>query len=115
MEDESVADIDGVSGEVNGVSFVEHKALFLGHPTFDLGVGTRVECRRVVQQKAPFEWGETGVEMVEALIDESQADDLNVEQFGQERVSVELGAEAVACPENWLRAVEQRVAGAFEG
>src|SRR5271165_1085815 len=115
MEDESVADIDGVSGEMDGVSFVEDNALFLGHPALDLGVGTRVECCRVVQQKAPFEWTETSVEMVEALIDESQADDFNAEQLGQERVSVELGAEAVACPENGLRAVEQRVAGAFEG
>jgi hypothetical protein len=48
MEDESVADIDGVSGKANGVSFVEDKALFVGHPAFDLGVGTRVESRRVV-------------------------------------------------------------------
>src|SRR5271165_6007217 len=115
MEDESVADIDSVSGEVDGVSLVKHKALFLGHPAFDLGVGTRVECRWVVQQKAAFEWTETGVEMIEAFIDESQTDDFNVEQLGQERVSVKLGAEAVACPENGLLAVEQRVAGAFEG
>ena len=107
MEDESVADIDGVSGEMNGVSFVEDKALFFGHPALDLGVGAGVESRRVIQQKASFEWAETGVEMVEAFIDESQADDLNAKQLGQERVSVELGAEAVARPENGLRAVEQ--------
>ena len=115
MEDENVADIDGVSGEMNGVSFFEDKALFYGHPALDLSDGAAVEGRRIIQKKTSFEWAETGVEVVEAFIDESQADDLNAKQLGQERVSIELGAEAVARPENWLRAVEQGIACAFKG
>ena len=115
MEDESVAGIDRVSSEMNGVSFVEDKALFFRHPAFDLGDGAAVESRRVIQKKASFEWAETSVEMVEAFVDESQADDFNAKQLGQERVSVELGAETVAHPENRLRAVEQRVACTFKG
>jgi hypothetical protein len=52
--------------------------------------------------------------MVEAFIHESQADDLDAQQLGDQRVRIELGTKTVSGPEQGSHAVEKRVSGTFE-
>ena len=52
--------------------------------------------------------------MIEALIDESQTDNLDAEQLGNQRVGIEFCAETVPRPEQGSHAVEKRVTCAFE-
>ena len=52
--------------------------------------------------------------MVKALINEPQADDLDAEQLGDQRVGIQFRPETVPCPEQRFHPVEKRVACAFE-
>ena len=52
--------------------------------------------------------------MIEALIDEPKTDDLDAEQFCNERVRIEFCAKTVPRPEQGFHAVEKRVACTFE-
>jgi hypothetical protein len=52
--------------------------------------------------------------MVETFVDESQTNNLDAEQLGNERVSIELRAETITRPEEGPHTIEKGVSGAFE-
>ena len=114
MENEGFADVDCIRGEMDGVRFFEDKTFFYRDPAFDLGIGSGVERGWVVQEISSLERAETGVEMVEPLINKPETDHLDAEQLSDERVRIEFCPKTIPRPEQGVHAIEKRVACAFE-
>ena len=98
MKNKILTDVDCIGGKMNRVCFVQDKALLRRNPMFDLRVRSSVESRWIVHQESSLERAETGIEMIESLIDEPQTDHLDTEQLRDQRVCIELCAKTVPCP-----------------
>ena len=73
-----MAYVDGVAGEAEGVFLGDDDAFLRWVEGFDALVGGAVEGFGKVHGVAAFEWGEAGIEVVEAWVDEVEWGDLDV-------------------------------------
>ena len=89
-------------------------ALFDRDELLDLDDGIGVEGAWVIDEVTAFEGAEAGIEVIEALIGQPERDDAEIEGFGEGGMRAEIGAHAVADPEQAAFAVEEGVAFALE-
>jgi len=115
VEDDGAVDVDGVAGEADGVGLADDDSLFGWVEGFDLCAGGFVEGLGKVHHVAAGEWGEAGVEVVEAGVDEVERGDLDAPDLAQGIMAGGVGAGAVANPEACAIGGEECVAFAFEG
>src|SRR5439155_11296015 len=105
---------DRVAREVESVGRVHLEALLCRHARGDALERLAVEGGGVVEDASLGERAEAGVEVVEALVDQAEGDDLDVQHLRQVAVRLERGAHAVAAPEERRAGLEERVALALE-
>lgn len=115
VEDEGAANVDGVAGEADGIGLVDNDALRRWVEGFDTGEGAGVEGGREVHCGAVGEWGEAGIEVVEAGINQPERNEVDIPGGGKQTVTGGGSTWAVADPEAGLTGGEQGVALAFEG
>jgi hypothetical protein len=113
--DDSAVYVDRVAGEADGIGLANDDSFFGWVEGFDLCQGGAVEGFRKVHYVAAFEWGEAGVEVVEARVDEVEGGDLDAPNFAERLMAGGDGAGAVANPEAGAVGGEEGVAFAFEG
>src|SRR5438445_441360 len=114
VRDHRAAGHDRVARTVEGVGRVHLAALLGRHARGDAVERVAVEGVGVVEEAALGERAETGVEVVEALVDQAQRHDLDVHHLRQVAVRLERGTHAVAAPEERRSRLEERVALALE-
>jgi hypothetical protein len=115
VEDDGAVDVDGVAGEADGIGLADDDSFFGWVEGFDLCAGGFVEGLGKVHDVTAGEWGEAGVEVVEAWVDEVERGDLDAPDLAERVVAGGVGAGAVANPEAGAVSGEECVAFAFEG
>lgn len=118
VEDNGVAGGDGVAGEVQGVFFRHGDALVCRVEALDGGQRGLVEGGWEVEEFAAGEWGEAGIEVVEARVNEAQGGEISggagTERIAERGVAGQLCAPAVAGPQVAAVGSEEGVAFAFK-
>lgn len=95
-EDDMVTDTDGVAGEGNRFTAWDCKAELIGN-TFSNGLSAiAIECIRKVEKLAAAQRTETGVEMIEAAVDQFERNDFPMEPLAKDRVHADVGSLPIA-------------------
>ena len=115
VHEEVAVHADDVAGKRGGVIAADGEALFRGHELLDLDDGIGIERARIIEQVAPVQRAETGIEVVKSFVREAQRNHAQIEQLRQHGVRAEVGAHAVPGPEQAALGVQERVAFALEG
>jgi len=98
VEDDGAVDVDGVAGEADGVGLADDDSFFGWVEGLDLCAGGFVEGLGKVHDVAACEWGEAGVEVVEAWVDQVERGYLDAPDLAQGVVAGGVGAGAIANP-----------------
>lgn len=91
-----VTDTDGVAGE-SDCFVVWHREAELVRNTLSNRLPTiAVECVWKIQKLPTAQWAETGIEVVEAVVDEFDRNDFSMEPLAEDRVHADIRSLSVS-------------------
>lgn len=113
--DDLASRIDEVAGKAGRLRLGDLDPHLRRKGCLDPGYRGLIERTREVDDVAPGQGRETGVEVIEAWVDEMERTDFDVPGIGDVTVALKAGPDAVGSPEVIAFCVEERVSLAFEG
>lgn len=90
IEHHDLLNVDGITGKIDGICFTDGNPFGSWNPHLNQAIGVCIKGRWIVEQVAATQGTKARIQMIEALINQPQRQDFNVEPFCQIGMGVQF-------------------------